>query len=305
MSDTDCINVCLATDKNYLQFAGAVIASILKNAAHNDNLVFYILQDSLEDIDRNKLIELNKIKQCEFRFITPDFSNLPNGKFLKYITRASLLRLQLPDLLPDVERIIYLDCDVIVMTSLRELWETPTGKAIGAGAADYNSGLSDHQKSIGCNELTYINSGVFVFNLEIARKENITVKFLETANDLKERATLLDQDIINVTLGEKRHILPLKWNLATGYFKRQYDVQYYSEQEIAEAVNEPGILHFSGKKKPWKWRRCRHAFWFEYFNAIKNTPWHKDYLKGLLKKVLYPYSQGTGPAAKAFRDTQT
>ena len=300
MPNNDCINVCLATDRNYLQYAGAVIASILKNASEDDSLTFYILQDNLNEEDRNKIRKLNSLKACEFRFITPDLTNLPKGKFLKYISQASLLRLQLPDLLPDVKRIIYLDCDVIVTSSLHELWNTPTGDAIGAGVADYNSGMEEHQKSIGSDGFTYINSGVFLFNLDLARKNNTVAAFFETAAELKERATLLDQDIINVALKGKIHILPLKWNLATGYFKRRYDVQYYSDEEIMEAVKSPGILHFSGKKKPWSWNRCRHAFWLEYFNAIKKTPWAGNCWRGIIKKILFPYRKSAGPAADAF-----
>ena len=130
MTNNDCINVCVATDKNYLQHAGAVIASILKHASQDDILTFYILQDNLDEEDRKNLRKLSSLKSCEFEFVTPDFNNLPEGKFLKYISQASLLRLQLSDLLPDVDRIIYLDCDVIAMSSLQELWQTPTGDAI-------------------------------------------------------------------------------------------------------------------------------------------------------------------------------
>ncbi|MCK4981462.1 MAG: hypothetical protein KAS17_00990, partial [Victivallaceae bacterium] len=173
---------------------------------------------------------------------------------------------------------------------------------IGAGVADYNSKLLKHQKSIGCDGFVYINSGVFLFNLDLARKNNTVAAFFETAAELKERATLLDQDIINVALKGRIHILPLKWNLATGYFKRKYEVQYYPDEEIMEAVKSPGVLHFSGKKKPWSWRRCRHAFWFEYFNAIKKTPWGKAYWQGIIKKVLYPYRKSAGPAADAFSE---
>ena len=283
-----------------MQYAGAVIASILKHASEDDLLTFYILQDGLNEEDRETVRKLNSLKPCKFEFITPDLTKLPKGKFLKYISQASLLRLQLPELLPELERIIYLDCDVIVMSSLKELWNTQTGDAVGAGAADYNSDLEEHQKSICCDGFTYINSGVFLFNLDLARKNNTVAAFFETAAELKERATLLDQDIINAALKGKIHILPLKWNLATGYFKRRYDVQYYSDEEIIEAVKSPGILHFSGKKKPWSWCRCRHAFWFEYFNAVKKTPWTGSYWRGVIKKILFPYRRSAGPAADAF-----
>ena len=300
MTNNDCINVCLATDKNYLQHAGAVIASILKHAAPEDQLFFYILHENLNEQDLEKLRSLAVIKPCAFKFIVPKLGNVPELKAHKYISQAALFTLQLPNLLPDIDRLIYVDCDLVVVTSLGELWKTDIGDAIIGAVADYNSDLLEKQKSIGCEGFVYINSGAFIFNLALARKSNTVTAFLETAADLKERATLLDQDVINAAIKGKIFILPLKWNISTGYFKRKYEMQHYSDEEITEAVRYPGIVHFSGKKKPWSWCRCRHAFWFEYFNAIKGTPWRKAYWQGIIKKVLYPYNKSTGPAADAF-----
>ncbi len=300
MANNDCINVCLATDKNYIQHAGAVIASILKHAAPEDELAFYILHEELTEQELKKIRALKAIRPCTFKFIVPELDNFQELKAHKYISHAALFTLQLPNLLPDVNRLIYVDCDLVVVTSLRELWETDIGDAIIGAVADYNSDLEEKQKSIGCEGFVYINSGAFIFNLDLARKNNTVASFLDTAADLKERATLLDQDVINAALKGKIYVLPLKWNLSTGYFKRKYEVQYYSDKEIIEAVKNPGVLHFSGKKKPWSWRRCRHAFWFEYFKAIKNTPWGSAYWSGIIKKVLFPYRKSSGPAADAF-----
>lgn len=235
MSNDSFINVCLATDRNYLQYAGVVIASILKHAAPDDKLKFYILEDGLIDEDRKVLRGLAGNNICEFEFVTPDWAALPEGRLIKYISRASLLRLQLPELLPEVDKIIYLDCDVIVTDSLAELWNIDMTGALVAGSADYCGGLDKHKESIGCDHV-YLNSGSLMMNLKLGREVGISQKFLKVGEELGDKATLLDQDIINVAVGEKRLVVPLKWNLSTGYYKRRYKEQHYSNEEIVEAA---------------------------------------------------------------------
>ena len=300
MANNDCINVCLATDKNYIQHVGIVISSVLKNAAPDDNLAFYILCEGLDDRDKNQLKSFTENKKILLEFITPEIDKIPKMKAHEHISRAALFVLQLPNLLPDIKRIIYLDCDVIVMSSLKELWETELNNNIMGAVADYHKHLKKYQKELGCENIVYMNSGVFVFDLDLARKENIADEFMAASVRIQDVADLVDQDVINVVLGERIVILPLKWNLATGYFRGDYDFQYYSDEEIAEAVKSPGIIHFTGKTKPWVWRRSRNPFWFEYFKALKGTPWNKKYYMGLVKKVFFPYKKRKSPATSMF-----
>lgn len=293
--NNDVINICLATDSNYVQHAGAVIASTLKHAAKDDQLAFYIIEDQLSDDDKSQLLQLKQIKSCIIDFIQPDYAKFPEGKFLKYISRATLLRLQVAELLPDCNRVIYLDCDIVVIGSLKELWDSDLGNNLAAGAADYNSKVQEHSEAVGCKS-TYVNAGALLFDLEKMRTENISEKYLTVAEQLGTKATLLDQDIINVTMDGRILPVPLKWNLSTGYFKRRYNYQYYSDEEIIAAVKSPVILHFSGKKKPWIFKRSRHPFWPEYFSALKDTPWHKCTWMVLVKKIFFPTQPNKGPA---------
>ncbi len=288
MVSDNIINICLATDKKYLKYAGAVIASILKNANIDDELSFYVIGDGLNASDEATLHKLKLIKNCHIEYIFPDISVLPKGKIISYLTRASLFRLQIADLLPKLQRIIYLDCDVVVLNSLKELWSTDLGNNIIAGAGDYNSGLNFIQKQIGCEETFYINSGVILFDLEKCRNENVSDKFIEMADKLGSKATLFDQDVINATLKGKIKLLPLKWNLSTGYFKGKYDTQFYTDEEIANAVKSPVVVHFTGKKKPWSWHRSKNPYWFEYYNALRGTSWQSEIFKGLIKKIFFP-----------------
>jgi lipopolysaccharide biosynthesis glycosyltransferase len=291
------INVCLSTDRNYVQHAGVTIASILKHAEPEDQLCFYIIHKDLTDKEKGLFRSLNKLKKCDFHFVSPKKNLKMNLHNHPYISQAAFYRMQLPEVIPQVDRIIYVDCDVLALASLAELWTVDMNDCIIAGVADYKSDTKEHNQAIGCENFVYINSGVLLMDLAKARQEKLTEKLLKTAEELGNRATLHDQDIINVALQGEIFLLPLKWNLSTGYFKRKYDIQYYSEEEIKKTALHPAIAHISGGRKPWSWKRCRHFYWFEYFKALKGTPWSYKYYSGLIKKIILPYKRGTGPAS--------
>ena len=124
---TDKINVCLACDDNYSKYAGVVIASILANADPQDRLNIYILDGGIKEENKQKIQSLKNIKDCEISFITIDESMFEEYKkipTLQHISFATFYRLKLTTLLPDIHKIIYFDCDMAVVSSLQELFET-------------------------------------------------------------------------------------------------------------------------------------------------------------------------------------
>ena len=119
------INVCLACDDNYSKYAGVTIASILVNAAENDELEFYILDGGITQDNKSKLLSLRNIREGAINFVKIDnemFNDYLNIKTHDYIAIPTYYRLKLPTLLPNVSRVIYLDCDVVVNTSLNDLF---------------------------------------------------------------------------------------------------------------------------------------------------------------------------------------
>ena len=167
------INICVACDDNYAQYAGVTIASVLANADMSDDLTFYILDGGISDENKAKLLSLSKIKPCLIDLIKIDnemFRDYFNIKTHDYISIPAYYRLKLPTLLPDVQRVIYLDCDVIVNTTLQELFNIEMENFIVAGVKDIN-------KKILRKNPEYINSGVVLMDLDNMRKFGIEDAF--------------------------------------------------------------------------------------------------------------------------------
>ena len=256
--NNEIINVCFSCDDNYLPYTGVAIASILYNAKEEDKIRFYILGDGLDEENKNKIYSLTSIKPCEINFIQVDrkyFNEFEQVKTHPHLPLASFYRLKLSRFLPNISRVIYFDCDFVVCTSLRELFDQDLGNCIIGGVLDIN------KRKVKENP-TYINSGMIVFDLDKIREQNIEEQFKECVNRQSDKIRLGDQDIINVILKDKIKLLEGEWNLQSSNFVNR-----------SSFSNTPKAIHLLGK--PWKYGSlCIHKK--EYFKYLQMTPWAKD-----------------------------
>jgi len=253
------INVCIAPDDNYARHAGAVIASILINADKNENLSFYILDGGLSDDNRQKLKCLESIRQCRIEFVkinAEDFEIYKNINTHSYITISAYYRLKLSKILPDVARIIYLDCDTIVCSSLSELYNYDLRDKYIGGVLDIRVKRKKKWK-----DKKYINSGVIVINLDKIRENNIEDMYAQYAVEHPDLIKTGDQDIINFVLGKNIRILDDGWNVQVSGFMNR-----------SSFTRVPKIIHYIGNQKPWMFGAVT-FFKEKYFKALEYTPW--------------------------------
>ena len=251
------INICLAFDDNYAKYAGVVIASILSNAAPEDRLHFYLLDGGVSVENREKISKLSKIRDCLIDFIEIDESLFEDYKKVKthaYITLATYYRLKITSLLPDVDRIIYMDCDVVVNSSLKELFASDLGESPFAGVNDLN--LRMVRKNPG-----YVNAGMLVMDLKNIRKSGIEAKFLEYTRNNIDKISCGDQEIINEVCKGNIVLLDPRWNVQSSNFVNR-----------SSYTKNPRIIHFVARKKPWHVGSLS-VHRNLYFKYLQMTPW--------------------------------
>lgn len=267
----DKINVCLSCDDNYTKYAGVVIASVLYNAQTDDNLAFYILDGGISEDNKNKILSLKSIKDCDINFIeiAPEmFEDYAKVKTHKYISVATYYRLKSPSLLNDICKIIYLDCDVAVNTSLKELYEMDLSGYLLAG-------VQDNKKRMVKENPSYVNAGVLVFNLEEMRKDNTEEKFFEYTKNNINTITKGDQEIINEVCKGRIKVIAPYWNVQTSNFVNR-----------SNYTNKPRIIHYLSKEKPWKFGSFSYFknYWFKY---LELTPWaDKENCSGIKNQIV-------------------
>lgn len=262
-------NICFSLDSNYVEQFMVSVVSILKNADADDNINLYVLDGGLTLKHKQDIEKLKEIKPFEINYIQMDnneFKNCPmlcdmNKNFDDYhVTVPTYYRFKLAEVLPYLDKILYLDCDVIVKTSLKDLFDIDISQNSILMAKDVNS--ETEAKRLGLDN--YYNAGVMLINLDFWRKNDVQNRLFEFAENNKDIILWQDQDVINCVLNTSIKELPNKYN---------YQYFLYKEIDFEECKN-CSILHLAGAFKPWL-KPLEHFLYDEYYFYLSFTP-YKD-----------------------------
>ena len=252
------INVCLSCDDNYAKYAGVLITSILYNAKDDDNLSIYVLDGGISNLHKDEILSLKSIKDCEINIVPIKeelYTEYKQVKTLKHISFATFYRLKLSSLLPDIDRIIYFDCDMVVCSDLKDLYNTDLGDNYFGGCLDIG------WKKLFKVKRGYINAGMILFDLNKMRENDVERKFYEYTKNHLNNLKFGDQDILNYSCKGHIAILDERWNVQSSNFTNR-----------SSYTNEPKVIHFIAKRKPWHWA----SFSYHrdlYFKYLQMSPY--------------------------------
>lgn len=270
------IHIALCHDDYYAPHAATVIASVMANN-QKDDITFHIISEGISDGSKNEMLSWVSKQGALIKFYEVNIKDFeifpfePNAR-LHY---GAYFRLILGDILTDIERVIYLDCDLIVNGSLCQLWNEDIKDYALAGIRDR---VNDYVRLY--NRLRYpmldgyINSGVMLINLKRWREDNFFEKAKQIAQIMPLALKNHDQDIINIIYHGQIKMLDFKYNLLEYYLYVEewlnMDRKYYPE--IIKACHEPVIVHFCMPVKPWHYE-CINPFKDLYYKYKAMTPW--------------------------------
>ena len=277
------INICLSFDEKYAQHAAVTMVSLMKNCSRN--IHFYIIDSEPSGIteSRSKIVKLVEMYGAKISFRTIDlsvFKGFPVWKPMqdspnKYVP---YYRLCLADLLPEIERIIYLDTDIVVQGDIAKLYDLEFAKdQFIAGVNDMDS--EELKEKISTS--AYINSGVILFDLATIRriKLNVVEESIKILQNFRERISLnIDQDLINIIFNDHIRLLDISWNAQSVGTPRGFKLGY-DDKSI-----EKNIIHFIASHKPWMFN-CKSGYQHLYFRYLSYTPWKLKCIKYLFIKI--------------------
>ena len=249
------INIFFASDKKYFPYLETAIASLLINANDDDKLNIFILSSDLYDSYIDKLNELKRFKDCKFELINVDNSRFTDLKSPDYISSsATFFRYLIPEIRKDIDKVLYLDSDIIVLGSIKELYSIDLEDNYIAGVEDPHVMISSVKvkKRFHIDD-RYINAGVLLFNCKKMREDNFTEKCFNLSRELSSRAYFgADQDVINILSYNKKKIIDIKYNLLSSVYMEQLHTEY-TDAELNNAIKNPIIIHYSDRIKPWNY----------------------------------------------------
>ena len=258
--------LAIAFTPNYFVQAATMLKSLL-DASTGDFEVVCLVSDPIPAAMQEKLVRLGE-GRLSFRYL-PLKGRLKGLYIDPRYTEAASFRLLLPELLPEYDKLLYLDCDIIVRQDVGKLfWETDLGdNYLGAVYEAAIEGQAERFQALGCDPARYFNSGFLLMNLAQMRKEKVTEKLLEAC-----RVPYLefpDQDALNqVCQGHVLPLSPLNDSIRT-FFILKYKpdfVRQYGEK-LWEEVQREGTIHYTGGK-PWDLFTVQVGAWWRVFDTL-------------------------------------
>ena len=172
-----------------------------------------------------------------------------------YFTAAMWYRILLPDLLPESDRVLYLDADTLVLGDLAPLAALDLGDAlVGAVTNVFEAWRgTEHTDRLGLDQASYFNSGVLLLNLRELRRSDAMGQLRRVVADRGPDLLWPDQDALNLVLGDRRVELDPRWNAMNALWTLENADAVYGADRAREARERPAIRHFEGPRanKPW------------------------------------------------------
>lgn len=287
------LNILYTTDSNYSQHAAASIYSLLSHNEEFEKINIYIIDDNISSECKNKFdILVKEFDNAQIIFYP--FSSLkkriPQNDKTGF-AQVGYARLFISQIC-DKDRILYIDCDTIINSSLKKLWEYDLGGKVLGGVQD-NPALFALTEVGMTRKHRYINSGVLLIDLKRWKEFNVEEKILEMIKKHNGFVMHHDQGIINGVLKDNIKILPPKFNTMSQFFdtkakqiKKLYDMEcYYTQAQLDEAIKNPVIIHYITKfyNRPW-FKSCTHPLKSLYIENLEKTPFEVKLFDGELKK---------------------
>lgn len=305
MLNSEIIPVVLTTDKKFIPYTCVTLYSIVYNSNADKKYEVIIFYD--DDIDLNNKVKfdyiINQFPNFSLRFINIKkyFEKYCLKSNIPHVSKATFYRYVIPDVLPEYDKVIYLDTDLVVNADVSELYEYDLENNYFAACCDNSlrqqislslSGVESYKhvdgyfKKLGFENVMedYFNAGVLVFNTKLMREDNLSQKMLENAQN--NNYIHSGQDPMNVCTYNRVKFIPLNWNTMTWEpvegSLNLLPQKYYNE--YMDAIKNPKIVHYAAYVKPWIYPD---SFLSEYFfKYARMTPFYENIIQLGYKFVL-------------------
>lgn len=286
------VPVVFCFDDNFRVPSWVAVKSLIDNAFNETFYDIYIVYSRLNEINREAFASL-KNKRCNINFIEIDnsrFDNMPKSEAWPY---EVYYRLIIPELLPQYDKVIYSDVDVMFKGDLSALYQEDISEyqcaAVPAERKDEINGIHQHFEEY-TNAFIYM-SGFIIMNTKRMREEKTVAKFFENMKKYEKRLKMFDLEVFNLSCDK---IKPVGFdycvleNTYYGDYKNAPEYRFlknvFNDEELAKAKEFPKIVHYAGGKvKMWK----KTSPDPEYKKYILSAPFAEEYLKRIrLKKAI-------------------
>ena len=280
-------------NERYFQHMAVAIVSLAASTRARLIHIHVLTCDGESEEERKLRRTAARLPNVAFRLHRVSAAQIESLFVSNHVTREAYLRFLAADILPIcIDRFVYLDCDLIVLDDIAELYGMELGEKVLAAAPDFpwDPDGTERRRLVELGlpeEKTYINSGVLVVDRRRWQDAGLTARLVAFTQAHNSALRFHDQDALNVVCQNDIHVIDPRWNLQARMYlltRRQFPVEW---GETRMARRNPGVIHFTTGNKPWDLdgyvprRRL-------YFHFLRRTEWANDALpKGRTAKLTY------------------
>ena len=280
------INIAYGIDDNYARCMAASIASFCINNK-NKNFCFYIVVSDLLNETKIKLEVLAKIYNIDIIIYEINKDFFYDMPVTHDISLATYFRILLPDMVVDIDKLYYIDADIVCLKDAEEFFNIDLEDNIIAAVSDGKKMNNKRNKALNLKQHIYFNAGVLIINIKKWNDNKISDKVLSIINKYRNIIKYEDQDALNIVLSRKIKYISKKFNCL--------NLRDINNKEII-------LLHFASHPKPWNedWSLnfMYNNFTKDLYKQLENkTPWrnspleknssYKNKIKWRVKNILF------------------
>lgn len=267
---------CAAEGDEYVGHSAAMLHSVLAQSRGHNVHVHYMHGPDIGAEQEGRLVEMVEREGGTISFLRIPDSELDGVPTVGFTRKATWYRIFLPELLGHVDRILYLDSDLIVVDEIAPLWALDlAGHWVGAVTNVFQDNHLHRPGELGlAGPRVYFNAGVLLMNLAEMRRDGRTEALRDYAVANAELIEWRDQDALNVVLGSRRLALHPRWNVMNSFFLFPRNARVLGRRARRQAIRRPAIRHFEGPDalKPWH-PGCEQSLRELYLRHRRATPW--------------------------------
>ena len=271
------VEIVSATNDNYAPYLAVMINSIISHADSENTYFIRVLYKEISEY------YIRRIKSMSTDIVNIEFFDvsdmLPGRNYYggvradtKHISEETFYRLLIPELFKDSKRILYLDCDLVVLSDVAELYGLDLkGKTIGAVSSAFFWNV-DGSETFPDDEHEWFNAGVMLWDVQQWISKNYSERCTEVGK--KGKLDTGDQELLQIVCNGDVCYLPHEWNFLWHHVADEQFVLKGDVSKAYESVSDNAkIIHYSGRIKPWQvpgiefadyfWMECRQTVFYE------------------------------------------
>lgn len=277
------MDILYTLNENYVRHLAASMCSLCENNHSSEKIVFHIISCGMTEESKKKIVELSGRygRDAVFYEIGDIREKIQGNVDTKGFDISVLARLFVGRFVPEsVERVLYLDCDTIIIDDISPYFNIDMGEHVLAGVPE--PVITKSRRPILDMEPRhdYYNAGVFLFNMKRWRELDGEKKVLTYFSENVEKLVANDQDALNACFkGQIKTVAP-KYNYASYNIYYPYrllkklsgEAPYVSREVYEDSKAHPAIIHYLGEERPWR-RGNKHPYRKQYKYYLSLTDW--------------------------------